>query len=229
MSTAERCGVVCVTGSPIWEEPPAARRFRRLLGDRLHLVTGRTWERGTRSPADRLEGLAGLAVGLVAAREDTDMVDQVPAMPLGVLTDEAQAFALVGGAEDTERFTFGGATVVIGPVGTVIVTDAGDRGPDRSEVWNSEEVRLFGPAPAPITERLTGRTWKWGADDEVLPVHLMIRIDDGLLYLGVSRIVSAATAQRPGGSLSRGLLEYMLAYSKPVAGDDGTAREGPYL
>ncbi|WP_329541949.1 hypothetical protein [Streptomyces sp. NBC_01358] len=126
------------------------------------------------------------------------MVDQVPAIRLGVLTDEAQAFALVGGAEDTERFTFGGATVVIGPVGTVIVTDAGDRGPDRSGVWNSEEVRLFGPAPAPVTERLTGRTWKWGADDEVLPVHLMIRIEDGLLYLGVSRTVSAATAKRPG-------------------------------
>lgn len=119
-------------------------------------------------------------------------------MPLGVLTDEAQAFALVGGAEDAERFTFGGATVVIGPVGTVIVTDAGDRGPDRSGVWNLEEVRLFGPAPAPVTERLTGRTWRWGADDEVLPVHLMVRVDDGLLYLGVSRTVSAATAQRPG-------------------------------
>ncbi|MFE1849952.1 hypothetical protein [Streptomyces sp. NPDC059489] len=126
------------------------------------------------------------------------MVDQVPAVPLGELTDEAQAFALVGRAEDTERFTFGGVMVVIGPAGTVIVTEAGDRGPDRSGVWNAEEVRLFGPAPTPVTERLAGRTWKWGADDEELPVHLMVRIEQGLLSLGVSRSVSAGTARRPG-------------------------------
>ncbi|MGW0081149.1 hypothetical protein [Streptomyces sp. NPDC003393] len=94
------------------------------------------------------------------------MVEQVPALPLGVLTGEAQAFALVGDAEDTERLTFGGATVVIGPAGTVIVTEAGYRGPDKSGVWNAEEVRLFGPAPATATERLAGRTpdTEWGSE-----------------------------------------------------------------
>ncbi|MEU1518059.1 hypothetical protein ABZ490_38950 [Streptomyces sp. NPDC005811] len=126
------------------------------------------------------------------------MVDQVPAVPVGVLTDPAQAFALVGGAEDAERFTFGGATVVIGLAGTVIVTEAGDRGPARSGVWNADEVRLFGPAPAPVTKRLMGRTWTWGAVDEGLPVHLMVRLEEGLLYLGVSRTVQVGTALQPG-------------------------------
>jgi hypothetical protein len=57
---------------------------------------------------------------LTSLRSSGVMVDQVPAVPL---SDDAPAFALVDGGEDTERFTFGGATVVIGPAGTVIVTE----------------------------------------------------------------------------------------------------------
>ncbi|MCX4738567.1 hypothetical protein OG412_07940 [Streptomyces antibioticus] len=118
------------------------------------------------------------------------MVDRIPAVPMEASTEEARAFALVGGAEEVEHFTFGGVTVVIGPTGTVIVTEAGDRGLDRSEVWNAEEVRLFGPAPSPVTERLAG--------DEDLPVHLLVRVEDGLLYLGAGSAVQATTAERPG-------------------------------
>ncbi|WP_331733166.1 hypothetical protein OHU34_43760 (plasmid) [Streptomyces sp. NBC_00080] len=125
------------------------------------------------------------------------MVDQIPTVPLGVLT-EAQAFALAGGVEEAEHFAFGAAMAVIGPSGTVIVIEAGDGGSDKSGVWNAEEVRLIGPAPRPVTERLVGRRWTWGAGDEVLPLHFMVRIEDGLLYLGVSRTVQAATAQRSG-------------------------------
>ncbi|WP_406266435.1 hypothetical protein OH779_20405 [Actinacidiphila glaucinigra] len=145
-----------------------------------------------------------------------------------VVMDEAEALALVG-ASATERFTVGGATVVIGPAGILIITDAADT-PDKSGVWNAQEVRLLGPAPAPVMERLLGQTGTWSSRDTPLPIHLMVRVVEGLVYLGAGRVVQAETMRRPGcaadelirctmrldPTLSKSLLERVRQPGPPV-------------
>ncbi|MEU5256279.1 hypothetical protein [Streptomyces longwoodensis] len=125
------------------------------------------------------------------------MTDQGPAIPTAVLADEVQMEALVGSAATVERFMFGGATVVMGPSGTVAITEVGDA-LDRSCVWNAEEVRLVGQAPAPVMDRLVGRRGRVGADETSLPIHLAVRVGKRLLYLGTGHVGHATTVLRPG-------------------------------
>jgi hypothetical protein len=87
--------------------------------------------------------------------DDAGMNDQVPAVIPALVFDREHVPVLVGGSVVAGRFTVGGASVVIGPVGMVIIAEASDA-PAKSGVWSAEEVRLIGPAPAPITERLMG-------------------------------------------------------------------------
>ncbi|MER7720899.1 hypothetical protein ABTX99_28870 [Streptomyces flaveolus] len=54
------------------------------------------------------------------------MADGVAATALWTLVEEAEIEALTGKPSDTQRFTVGGATVVLGPSGSVIITAAGD-------------------------------------------------------------------------------------------------------
>jgi hypothetical protein len=68
-------------------------------------------------------------------------------------------------------------------------------------VWNAEEVRLAGPAPAPVTKRLLGGLEAWGADESSLPIHLAVRLTEGLLHLDTGRLSRAETT-RPAGAAS---------------------------
>ncbi|MEU1620076.1 hypothetical protein ABZ479_22585 [Streptomyces sp. NPDC005722] len=124
------------------------------------------------------------------------MVGQNSVLAPAVVMDEAGALALVG-ASATEHFTVGGATVAIGPAGTLIITEAADA-PDRSGVWNAKEVRLLGPAPAPVMKRLLGQTDARSSGDTPLPIHLIARVGEGLLYLGTGQVGQAETVRRPG-------------------------------
>ncbi|MEV5644920.1 hypothetical protein AB0L67_33045 [Streptomyces flaveolus] len=126
------------------------------------------------------------------------MADGVAATALWALVEEAEIEALVGGPSDMQRFAVGGATVVLGPSGSVIITAAGDALGD-SGVWSAEEVRLVGEAPAPVTKRLLGDLEAWGADESSLPIHLAVRVAEGLLYLGTGRRRRAHIMQPPDG------------------------------
>ncbi|MFF0836634.1 MULTISPECIES: hypothetical protein [unclassified Streptomyces] len=113
------------------------------------------------------------------------------------LLNDVQAFRLAGDAAPQDGYTFGSATVVFGDVGTVIIVEAGDA-LDRSSVWNAEEVRLLGPAPTSVRQRLVDQPWERGTADMRLPVHLMARVREGLVYLGTGRVTRAGTELRPG-------------------------------
>ncbi|MEV5666930.1 hypothetical protein [Streptomyces flaveolus] len=126
------------------------------------------------------------------------MADGVAATALWALVEEAEIEALVGGPSDMQRFAVGGATVVLGLSGSVIITAAGDALGD-SGVWSAEEVRLVGEAPAPVTKRLLGDLEAWGADESSLPIHLAVRVAEGLLYLGTGRRRRAHIMQPPDG------------------------------
>ncbi|MCX5192493.1 hypothetical protein OOK31_01075 [Streptomyces sp. NBC_00249] len=119
------------------------------------------------------------------------MTDQVPAVAPGRAVEEPWLSALVGGPDTAGPFTVGGARVLLGPAGTAVVVEAGDV-PSRSGVWNAVEVRLLGPAPAPVTERLLGAPW--GTDARALPVHVAVRTGAELLYLGTARVSRGGTA-----------------------------------
>jgi alkylhydroperoxidase family enzyme len=75
------------------------------------------------------------------------MAGGVAATALWALMDEAEIEALAGDPSDVRRFTVGGATVVLVPSGSVVITAARDALGDRG-VWSAEEVRLVGEAPA---------------------------------------------------------------------------------
>ncbi|MFD5450619.1 hypothetical protein ACWDTR_28300 [Streptomyces sp. NPDC003470] len=80
----------------------------------------------------------------------------------------------------------------------MIITAAGDA-LGGSGVWSAEEVRLIGEAPAPVTKRLLGDLEAWGADESSLPIHLAVRVAEGLLYLGTGRRGRAHIMQPPDG------------------------------
>ncbi|MFF8884074.1 hypothetical protein [Streptomyces flaveolus] len=126
------------------------------------------------------------------------MADEVAATALWTLVEEAEIEALAGGLSDMQRFAVGGATVVLGTLGSVIITAAGDALGD-SGVWSAEEVRLVGEVPAPVTKRLLGDLEAWGADESSLPIHLAVRVAEGLLYLGTGRRRRAHIMEPPDG------------------------------
>ncbi|MFJ8134338.1 hypothetical protein [Streptomyces hydrogenans] len=99
---------------------------------------------------------------------------------------ENEALSLAG--PDADVFPVPGATVALGATSTVIVAKASDD-PAASGVWNAEEFRLIGPAPAPVTSRLMGPMpfSTAGAPQEAL-LHLFVRLDDICLYLGVVQV-----------------------------------------
>ncbi|MFC5200237.1 hypothetical protein [Streptomyces kaempferi] len=111
--------------------------------------------------------------------------------------NDMQVYTLSGDTTAAESFTFGSATAVIGDAGTVIIVEAGDA-LDRSSVWNADEVRVLGPAPRPVKERLVDRPGAWGTDDTKLPVHLMARVAEGLVYLGTGTVAQTGTKLSPG-------------------------------
>jgi hypothetical protein len=127
------------------------------------------------------------------------MTDHIAAVPVGEPLDEAQVYGLVGGAAEADCFAADGVTVVVGRTATAVVVEPGDVF-GGSGVWNAEEVRLFGPVPAPVMERLLGRTWRWSIKGTSLPLHVMARLGEGLVSLGTGRTERAETELRPGSS-----------------------------
>lgn len=144
------------------------------------------------------------------------MADHSPAISLMSLVNDVQACALSGDKTAAESLTFGSATVVIGDTGTVIIVEAGDA-LDRSSVWNAKEVRLIGPAPTPVKERLA--PWTWAADDTKLPLHLMARVPEGLVYLGTGTVAQAQTTVSPG-HVERILTHCTLRLDTPLSKSD---------
>ncbi|GHA61805.1 hypothetical protein GCM10010391_53900 [Streptomyces anthocyanicus] len=113
------------------------------------------------------------------------------------LVDEEWAYTLCGGTASTECFTFGSTTVGIGDAGTLIVVADGDA-LDRSCVWNADEVRLVGPAPTAVMQRLLEEPWERATGQTKLSVHLAVRLSEGLVYLGTGSVTRAGTVARPG-------------------------------
>ncbi|MFE9170478.1 hypothetical protein ACFYNZ_13290 [Streptomyces kebangsaanensis] len=105
--------------------------------------------------------------------------------------DEERVPVLVGGSVTAGRHTVGRAEVAMGPGGMVIILDAHDVG-DRSGVWNAEEIRLIGPAPAAITERLMGPPWD--GDGRLLPIHIAVRTGGEVLHLGTAQVSQVGTS-----------------------------------
>ncbi|MEU1619192.1 hypothetical protein ABZ479_18095 [Streptomyces sp. NPDC005722] len=151
------------------------------------------------------------------------MADDNPGPTPGDVLDEGQARALIGAGSAAAGHSVGGATMIIGPAGTLVVVAAGDV-PGRSGVWNAEEIRLLGPAPAPVLERL------WERAD----FHLLVRVDEALLYLGTGYAEQIGSHLPPGGTayelddckvrpqtpLSRALLQRVRP-PRPVAARPG--------
>ncbi|GGY90995.1 hypothetical protein CP967_26680 [Streptomyces nitrosporeus] len=119
------------------------------------------------------------------------MTDQGSAAIPALVLDDEHVSVLVGGPVSTERFMVGDASIPIGRAGTVITVEAGAP-PGRSGVWSAEKVRLTGPAPASVTERLMGSPW--AADESSLPIHIAVRLGEQTLYLGTAEVSRAGTA-----------------------------------
>lgn len=73
----------------------------------------------------------------------------------------------------------------------VIIVEASDA-PAKSGVWSAEEVRLIGPAPTPVAERLMGAPW--GVDEGSLPIHIAVRVGGEVLYLDTAQVSQAGTS-----------------------------------
>ncbi|MFR9800559.1 hypothetical protein ACL02U_32375, partial [Streptomyces sp. MS06] len=119
------------------------------------------------------------------------MTDQGSAAIPALVFDEEHEPVLLGGSAIAGPFMVGGATIVIGEAGTVITVEASDA-PARSGVWSAEEVRLIGPAPAPVTERLVGSPWD--TDKSSMPIHIAVRLGEEVLCLGTAKVSQASTS-----------------------------------
>ncbi|MEU6442627.1 hypothetical protein [Streptomyces sp. NPDC047046] len=156
----------------------------------------------------------------MAVEVDSGAHDQVPAVVPALVFDREHVPALVGNSAAAERFTVGGAGVVMGPAGTVIIAEANDATAE-SGVWSAEEVRLAGRAPAPVTERLMGAPW--GAVEGSLPIHVAVRVGGEVAYLGAARVSRAGSsdgvltdcALRFEVPLGRGLLDRVRPQRPP--------------
>ncbi|MER7925247.1 hypothetical protein ABTY96_19275 [Streptomyces sp. NPDC096057] len=134
------------------------------------------------------------------------------------LVDDERAYALCGSTAAREWFTFGSAIVIIGEAGTLIIVEAGDV-LGTSCVWNADEVRLVGPAPTPVRKRLMDEPWERGMDEKELPVHLMVRNSEGLVYLGTGSVTQASTVLRPGSD-EHVLTDCALRLASPLSKPD---------
>ncbi|MFD9409709.1 hypothetical protein ACFWBN_22210 [Streptomyces sp. NPDC059989] len=150
------------------------------------------------------------------------MTDQLPAVIPAMVFDAECIPDMVGDSAMAGRFTAGGADVVIGPSGMLIIAEAGDD-PARSGVWNAEEVRVYGPAPAPVTDRLLASPW--GSDEGPLPIHVAVRVEEEeVLYLGTAQVGQVGTADgvltdcqlRLGSPLTREVLDRVRPPRPPV-------------
>ncbi|MWA02981.1 hypothetical protein F8568_021900 [Actinomadura sp. LD22] len=91
-----------------------------------------------------------------------------------------------------------GASVMLGDAATVIIADPLD-GLDVSGVWNGSRFHLHGPLVGDVGVRLFGHPpdspkWSWTRSSDGRPVHLLTRLPEGCVYLGVGRPVQGGYA-----------------------------------
>ncbi|MFJ5779112.1 hypothetical protein [Streptomyces sp. NPDC093094] len=84
-----------------------------------------------------------------------------------------------------------GACVLLGDSAVVIIADPQD-GPDVSGVWNSRRFHLHGPLADDVGVRLFGHPpdspeWSWNQRPDTRPVHLLTRLPEGCVYLGIGK------------------------------------------
>jgi hypothetical protein len=109
--------------------------------------------------------------------------------PNDLLTEEA-AIRLAG--DNVISYETDGAFILLGDTATVIITDPQDRF-EVSGVWNSHEFRLHGPFADGVGVRLFGPApgspeWRWtGQPSDTRPVHLLTRLPEGCVYLGIGK------------------------------------------
>ncbi|MFE4256538.1 hypothetical protein ACFRU3_45415 [Streptomyces sp. NPDC056910] len=127
----------------------------------------------------------------MVVEDDAGMTDQGSVVIPALVFDEEHVSVLVGGSVSVGCFMVGGASIVIGQAGMVIIVEASDA-PARSGVWSAEAVRLIGPAAAPVTERLMGSSW--GTDGRSLPIHIAVRLGEEVLDLGTAKVSQASTS-----------------------------------
>ncbi|MBG0824769.1 hypothetical protein HS048_29120 [Planomonospora sp. ID91781] len=91
------------------------------------------------------------------------------------VVDDEDVFAVTG--TQVESFAVGGAVVAVGSSSTAIIVDAGDD-PAASGVRTGSRLTLVGPLPQAAASRMLEH------DPASRPIHLFVRVADGLLYLG---------------------------------------------
>ncbi|MFE1290285.1 hypothetical protein [Streptomyces sp. NPDC058751] len=111
----------------------------------------------------------------------------MPVSPNDLLTEDAAIRLLAGG--DVVGCETDGASVLLGDAATVIIADPRD-GLDVSGVWNSRRFHLHGPFVDEVGVRLFGHPpdspeWSWNQRRDARPVHLLTRLPEGCVYLGV--------------------------------------------
>ncbi|MEU5900281.1 hypothetical protein [Streptomyces venezuelae] len=122
------------------------------------------------------------------------MTAQVPAVTPATVFDAQCAPSLVGDLAASQRYTVEGAELIAGPAGLLLLVEVGDV-PDRSGVWSAQEVRLYGPAPVPVAERLLGTPWDWCPDAVSSPIHVAVREKENILYLGTAQVSHGETSE----------------------------------
>jgi hypothetical protein len=132
----------------------------------------------------------------------------VPANPNDLLTEGA-AIRLAG--DNAIACETDGASVLLGDAATVIIADPRDE-LDVSGVWNGRRFHLHGPLADDVGVRLFGHPpaspeWSWNQRSDARPVHLLTRLPEGCVYLGVGK---------PGqGDYTNGCLTYAALTIEP--------------
>ncbi|MFH9953838.1 hypothetical protein ACH4OX_06435 [Streptomyces roseolus] len=112
----------------------------------------------------------------------------MPVNPRDLLTEGA-AMRLAG--DHVIGYETDGASVLLGDAATVIIADPRD-GTDVSGLGSSRRFHLHGPFVGDVGARLFGRPpdspeGSWAQRPDVRPVHLLTRLPEGHLYLGVGK------------------------------------------
>lgn len=119
----------------------------------------------------------------------------MPVNPNDLLTEDA-AIRLAGG--NVIGCETDGASVMLGDAATVIIADPLD-GLDVSGVRNGRRFHLHGPLADDVGVRLFGYLpdsleWSWTKGSDARPVHLLTRLPEGCVYLGVGKPAQAGYA-----------------------------------
>lgn len=108
------------------------------------------------------------------------------------LMTEGEAIRLVG--DNVSIYASPGVSIALGDTATVVIADPRDD-VGVGGVWNSGRFRLVGPLAAEVEVRLFGHPptspqWDWRQRRDERPMHLLSRLPEGCLYLGLGKLRS---------------------------------------